>query len=383
MVQENGPLSFVVKEDGSPTKFKVRIGETQSCSCTHPDLCIHVLFVMLKVLRVPEDSPLLWQLALVQSEITQILYHRFERVRRPAVAPSEAPKEGGAVERRPLEEGDACPICQEDMQEGEVLTYCTVSCGNNVHAKCMKVWAEHRASLEEPVTCPLCRKNWGSTALKDIKSEIRRAQPTHVHLKVACAACSATPIYGVCYRCLACEVRAAAPGALRRTTPRMLTTPAPPPAGREPVHALLPARLAPHASLRAACRHGGEVAARAAAAGARAYTLGGCGGGGGGGGHAGARARWRADTCYAGARGAGRAGGAAAPRADRGGLRDAAAIGRRTARLPAALPHRVPPRYPPLRPPAGPQRCRLCAGRRWGGRCRYRCRCRRRCCCRA
>ena len=44
-----------------------------------------------------------------------------------------------------------------------VIIYCRYGCGNNVHVKCMKVWAEHQRSTgENIIKCPLCRVDFGS-----------------------------------------------------------------------------------------------------------------------------------------------------------------------------------------------------------------------------
>ena len=59
---------------------------------------------------------------------------------------------------------DVCPICQEELLGRPLpLTFCKLGCGNSVHVKCMKIWAEHQQSNgETTVRCPLCRENFGS-----------------------------------------------------------------------------------------------------------------------------------------------------------------------------------------------------------------------------
>lgn len=58
-----------VQERNNDRKFKVYIGTLQSCSCGDAEICIHILFVMLKVLRVPREMPILWQKSLIDSEV--------------------------------------------------------------------------------------------------------------------------------------------------------------------------------------------------------------------------------------------------------------------------------------------------------------------------
>ena len=196
-------------------KYKVQIGSSMKCSCKAKGggPCLHLLFVLLKILRVPPENPFLWQGSLLDHEIDQVLRGRFQ------VAASKRKRAGGAdagkdgVQAKAIEPGDVCAICQEDLcdDEGEILTehgplvYCKQSCGNSVHAKCMKVWAEHKASVGDKITCPFCREDWGPGAVEDIKKEIRQSRrPPNVHYGITCAACKAGPITGNRFRCLVC-----------------------------------------------------------------------------------------------------------------------------------------------------------------------------------
>jgi hypothetical protein len=71
VMQQCGPTSFIVKEDATDKQHHVTIGSLQQCSCQKraqgiaPELCRHIIFVMIKVLKVPSENPLCWQLSLV------------------------------------------------------------------------------------------------------------------------------------------------------------------------------------------------------------------------------------------------------------------------------------------------------------------------------
>ncbi|KAG7401139.1 hypothetical protein PHYBOEH_002697 [Phytophthora boehmeriae] len=69
LVQTSGPTSYVIQEQNSEKKHRVLIGAMQSCSCGTADICTHILFVMLKVLRVPPTTPVVWQKSLIDSEV--------------------------------------------------------------------------------------------------------------------------------------------------------------------------------------------------------------------------------------------------------------------------------------------------------------------------
>uniref|UniRef100_A0A6A7FYB0 Mitogen-activated protein kinase kinase kinase 1-like n=2 Tax=Hirondellea gigas TaxID=1518452 RepID=A0A6A7FYB0_9CRUS len=72
LLHQPGPNSFSVGGDSPTHKFKVIIGP-QSCSCGHGPYCVHVLFVMVRVLQVPETSPVLMSGTLKDYEVEQLL----------------------------------------------------------------------------------------------------------------------------------------------------------------------------------------------------------------------------------------------------------------------------------------------------------------------
>ena len=186
LVSTQGPTVFVIKQSETEKPFKVYIGDNQRCSCGGGEgrgkLCAHLLYVMVKVLRVPETNPLSWQLSLVDSEVTNILAGRIgttsRRNNRPARphaflrrgSRSEAKPQGSderppTRKRKELEEEDVCPICQEYMTEEELeadaLCFCQDSCGSNFHTRCLRMYATHLRSEKKKVLCPMCRGEWG------------------------------------------------------------------------------------------------------------------------------------------------------------------------------------------------------------------------------
>jgi hypothetical protein len=57
--------------------FRCALGDPHSCTCgiaasTTGGICIHILFCLIKVLRLPENCPLCWQMGLSDAEITQV-----------------------------------------------------------------------------------------------------------------------------------------------------------------------------------------------------------------------------------------------------------------------------------------------------------------------
>ena len=249
LMQELGPTLFIVKEeyqeevtspqddDGTNNntnsrntitktqKYKVAIGDMQKCTCGSSDICIHILFIMLKVLRVPKNNPVVWQHSLLEREINDCLSGRYraaqQRHRRPTVrnylkrsskSSCDDDNDKNNAKKRQIEEGDTCPVCLDELtNEDKELTYCKSGCGKQAHSKCMIMYAEHQKSVGKKVTCPLCRSDWGPMALYDLKTELQNNNnnnngSSHNHPKVRCCHCpSRTELIGLNYRCLVCN----------------------------------------------------------------------------------------------------------------------------------------------------------------------------------
>ena len=183
IVHRNGPTVLNVRGE-SEDIYRVIIGNPHSCSCKKGNnFCVHILFVLLKVFRIPEDHPYAKKISLTDSEIDVTLIGDFGGRPKPVVIRKEKkekintklnsnnnnsnfPEE--TVERQPMddENPDICPICQDDMTKDDALTWCRKGCGNNIHAKCMKLYAQYKTTTITNILCPLCREDWGSNALQ-------------------------------------------------------------------------------------------------------------------------------------------------------------------------------------------------------------------------
>eukprot|EP00742_Colponemidia_sp_Colp-10_P007650 GILJ01008245.1.p1 GENE.GILJ01008245.1~~GILJ01008245.1.p1 ORF type:complete len:636 (+),score=65.69 GILJ01008245.1:75-1982(+) len=213
LLQELGPTSFILRDEANH-KFKVSIGNQHKCSCGGgtKEHCIHTVFVLLKLLRIPSDNPLAWQLSFIEAEITQIMTQRFDRrsnPRKPKALEHESETQvktelGRKVCRQSIEEDPTCPICQEEMLDEASLTYCKTGCGHNIHTQCMKIWADHRNSIGEGITCPLCRHDWGESAHGDLKKGAQKVEQISKHFGIHCSYCKRGPIQGSRFHCLYC-----------------------------------------------------------------------------------------------------------------------------------------------------------------------------------
>ncbi|KAF0696288.1 Aste57867_12986 [Aphanomyces stellatus] len=221
LVKTTGPTNYVIQEQNSDKKHRVLIGSVQSCSCGDKEICCHILFVMLKILRVPPANAVVWQRSLIDSETNMVLTGGYSQAtekkttaflrRKVAVDAADAGAEALAgskeSERHELVEGEVCAICQEEMVEAQKnLTYCKRGCGNNFHIDCMKIFGESRKQSKENIICPLCRQDWGDSALTELKKEadVANRNPL-VHSGASCKQCQTKPIRCQRYRCLQCK----------------------------------------------------------------------------------------------------------------------------------------------------------------------------------
>ncbi|KAF8621325.1 hypothetical protein AX15_007863 [Amanita polypyramis BW_CC] len=144
--------------------YTVVIDQQPRCNC--PDAnkgnhCKHILFIFLKVLRVPESSSLWYQKALLSSELEEIfgqaplapncVAHQQVRealARSKGQEPVLGSSSSQTLKKRLPTEDDNCPICYETMYEvpENALYFCDV-CGNALHNECWKQCESYYATI--------------------------------------------------------------------------------------------------------------------------------------------------------------------------------------------------------------------------------------------
>eukprot|EP00850_Spirogloea_muscicola_P000770 SM000003S11015 [mRNA] locus=s3:290395:294938:- [translate_table: standard] len=160
--------------------YTVTISRMPRCTCpdnARGNVCKHLLFVMLRVLKVPQDNPCIWQKALLADEVASLLLNNdssaelaglrastgvLEQFQALSGASTSAVSGAAPPSTAPRElEGD-CPICYEPLandsgQPKEPVVSCKV-CGNNVHRDCFQHWKSSKTAAG--VTCIFCRAPW-------------------------------------------------------------------------------------------------------------------------------------------------------------------------------------------------------------------------------
>jgi len=171
LLARTGPTVFSIKDDTEKV-YKISVGNPHGCSCglhSSENLCIHMMYVLLKVLKVPATHELSYQTSLTDAEITQVLSgscstsssrvaqarlsvaairQQREASRRrgsgasssgggggSAGAGDDGKEDNGFVPRQVLDEDEPlqCPICQDDMTKEQALTWCRKGTPRNLH----------------------------------------------------------------------------------------------------------------------------------------------------------------------------------------------------------------------------------------------------------
>lgn len=205
LVQENGPLSFTF-HDEQRNKITTTIGENNKCSCSKVtnNHCLHTLYVLNRIFKIPFHNPLIFQCSLTDMEIGRIINSRHKVEKANAVRNkdfNEVLNDTG--KKRSLSENNTCSVCQEDMYTQEGLICCKSVCGNHFHNKCIQIWADHKLSTGKSISCPMCRENWNDYTKDDSnKSNQNRVKS---HNGVICSHCPRRNLKYERFHCLNCE----------------------------------------------------------------------------------------------------------------------------------------------------------------------------------
>ena len=78
LVNQSGPTSFTFK-DRLGAKHKASIGNSIHCSCQMRanDHCLHTIYILIRLFKIPIDNPLIWQNSFLDSELTDIIAGKY------------------------------------------------------------------------------------------------------------------------------------------------------------------------------------------------------------------------------------------------------------------------------------------------------------------
>lgn len=146
--------------------YDVIIKNTPECSCpdytTRAKRCKHIYFVLIRVMRSTNEDQQNYsndELQAMFNNIPQITnnliiddnakntYEKFKQLNK------FSSKEIKYVSQKDI--SDLCPVCLDDLDNGDELDYCKFSCGKPIHTICYTMWTK-----KHPVNCIFCKKSW-------------------------------------------------------------------------------------------------------------------------------------------------------------------------------------------------------------------------------
>lgn len=142
--------------------YTVRVGRLVSCDCGDAEnarsrVCKHALFVFLRVLQVGKTSPLVFQTALLPSELRAIFTDRPAVKEEVLASRAVMMAYAAAVGQTPTcrsEEADDCAVCLEPLEPQQRMEVCA-TCANGICTGCLR--RLKKAKRRGAVPCPFCR----------------------------------------------------------------------------------------------------------------------------------------------------------------------------------------------------------------------------------
>ena len=144
--------------------YRVAIKQKPTCTC--PDYkkresnCKHIYFVLLRIMKVNkqnEDKSIFSKLELLDmfNNIPMITNHlivnntlkqKYDNMK------GKDPKDNKVTGKGT---DDLCPICLDELENGDQLDYCKYSCGKYIHTVCFGMWCKNKIPV-----CVFCKQNW-------------------------------------------------------------------------------------------------------------------------------------------------------------------------------------------------------------------------------
>ena len=137
--------------------YNVTISNEPSCTC--PDYtqrhnrCKHIYFILLRVMKITDpdkdkySDDDLTNMFLNIPEITKALCVD-GKIRDKYIASS-------SKKSVTIKNDDLCPMCLDDIENGDEYDYCKNGCGKCIHKICFESWCKNH-----PVACLICKAQW-------------------------------------------------------------------------------------------------------------------------------------------------------------------------------------------------------------------------------
>lgn len=142
--------------------YDVTITNEPKCTCpdfvTRGNRCKHIYFTLLKIMKINNPDK--------QVYTDEELNDMFKNI--PAITNALCVNEqiknkyyitkSKGKDRITIRDDDLCPMCLDDIKNGEEYDYCKNKCGRCIHKSCFLVWC-----IKNPANCLICKTPWYDT----------------------------------------------------------------------------------------------------------------------------------------------------------------------------------------------------------------------------
>lgn len=146
--------------------YTVKIKESPECTCpdykTRYKRCKHIYFILIRIMKVSEKNEDVVKYTKVS--LTR-MFNKNLVVDRSVIVDQEIKEKYDNLKEKintvitEKEQKDTtdelCPICLDDLNNGETLDHCKFSCGKSVHSDCFKMWTRVKEKK-----CLYCNHSW-------------------------------------------------------------------------------------------------------------------------------------------------------------------------------------------------------------------------------
>jgi hypothetical protein len=142
--------------------YTVAVCKIPECTCpdyqTRHRRCKHIYFILIRILHVKpqnEDKDMF-----TNNELTK-MFNSIPKIITKLVVDDSIKNKYNDVKKNIVNKpnkkstDDLCPICLDDLDNGDDLDYCKYSCGKQIHIDCFQMWIKVK-----PKKCLFCTKSW-------------------------------------------------------------------------------------------------------------------------------------------------------------------------------------------------------------------------------
>jgi hypothetical protein len=148
--------------------YNVIIKDVPECTCpdymTRGKRCKHIYFILIRVMKSTNEDQEEYskdELHEMFNNIPQVMNNlivdnktktTYEKLKQSNKLSKSKP-ETTTIDQKNTD--DLCPVCLDDLDNGDDLDYCKFSCGKPIHIVCYGMWTK-----KHPMNCIFCKKSW-------------------------------------------------------------------------------------------------------------------------------------------------------------------------------------------------------------------------------